>query len=416
MFSSKRPSVDGFVSISPAVCSSTLRGDRRGRRCRARRSRPSSARSPAIVTLAGFVPCAVSGITIFRRCSSSPRSAKYARISSRPVSSPWLPAAGWRLTASSPVTSRRISCSSPLELERALRGVLVDERMQVAEPRQPDEALVDARVVLHRAGAERIEARVDPEVAVRERGEVAQHLGLGELRQARRLAAGELRPGPAAPGGRAAARRARGGPAASARRSAPRHGASASARRSISSVVRFSVTATRSASSRPGVVASERVAGIDAPRARGADRVGRAPSGADRKLLERCLIRETASSSPRSPRRSFAYCGERHAGLPRLAQPLRAEQREVHQPRQREQGLVGGDVRRRLLAPDVLLARLQGEDIAALARGVQRLADDPAREPADVAPRARRGTRSAGRRSSSKLPADWPSPIASAQP
>src|SRR5439155_21144002 len=41
------------------------------------------------------------------------------------------------------------------------------------------------------------------------------------------------------------------------------------------------------------------------------------------------------------------------------------------------------DVRRRLLAPDVLLARLEGEDIAALARGVYRLADDPAWHPAD---------------------------------
>ena len=59
--------------------------------------------------------------------------------------------------------------------------------------------------------------------------------------------------------------------------------------------------------------------------------------------------------------------------------PCGPEQREVHQARQGEQGLVGGDVRGRLLAPDVLLARLQGEDIAALSRGVYRLADDPAR-------------------------------------
>ena len=137
MFSSKRPSVDGFVSISPAVCSSTFAAqvvevDVAARVGRDRRR----ARSPAIVTLAGFVPCAVSGITILRRCSPSPRSSKYARISSRPVSSPWLPAAGWRLTASRPVTSRRISCSSPLELERALRRVVLDERVQVAEARQ----------------------------------------------------------------------------------------------------------------------------------------------------------------------------------------------------------------------------------------------------------------------------------------
>ena len=56
----------------------------------------------------------------------------------------------------------------PLELEGALRGVVLDERMELREPRQPDEPLVDARVVLHRAAAEGIEARVDPEVARRE--------------------------------------------------------------------------------------------------------------------------------------------------------------------------------------------------------------------------------------------------------
>ena len=76
--------------------------------------------------------------------------------------------------------------------------------------------------------------------------------------------------------------------------------------------------------------------------------------------------------------------GERQAGLPQLAKPLRPEQAQVHEPGQREQRLVGGDVRRRLLAPDVLLARLQGQHIAALARGVHRLADDPARQPAHV--------------------------------
>src|SRR5207248_6120259 len=69
--------------------------------------------------------------------------------------------------------------------------------------------------------------------------------------------------------------------------------------------------------------------------------------------------------------------------LPQLAEPLRPEPREVDQSRQRQQGLVRRDVRRRLLAPDVLLARLEGEDIAALARGVYRLADDPAGHPAD---------------------------------
>src|SRR5439155_690921 len=70
---------------------------------------------------------------------------------------------------------------------------------------------------------------------------------------------------------------------------------------------------------------------------------------------------------------------QRQAGLPQLAQPLRPEPREIDEPAEREERLVRGDVRRGLLPPDVLLPGLQGEDIAALARGVYRLADDAPR-------------------------------------
>ena len=62
--------------------------------------------------------------------------------------------------------------------------------MQVAEARMGDHPLVDARVVLHRARAERVEAGVDPERPRGELGEVANELGLGDFRQpGRRLAA-----------------------------------------------------------------------------------------------------------------------------------------------------------------------------------------------------------------------------------
>ena len=80
----------------------------------------------------------------------------------------------------------------PLELERALDRVLVGERMQPREPGQRHEPLVDPGVVFHRAAAERVEAGVDAEVARRELGEVAEHLGLGELGQPRRLLARQL--------------------------------------------------------------------------------------------------------------------------------------------------------------------------------------------------------------------------------
>ena len=58
---------------------------------------------------------------------------------------------------------------TPHELERALRSVFVLERMEIDEPGQPRSDLVHARVVLHRARAERIEAGVHAEVPRRQR-------------------------------------------------------------------------------------------------------------------------------------------------------------------------------------------------------------------------------------------------------
>ena len=69
----------------------------------------------------------------------------------------------------------------PHQLERALRRLLLLVRVQILEAGQRDDPLVHARVVLHRAAPERIKAGVDPEVAGRERREVADELGLREL-------------------------------------------------------------------------------------------------------------------------------------------------------------------------------------------------------------------------------------------
>ena len=77
----------------------------------------------------------------------------------------------------------------PHELERSLRAVLVLQRVKVGEARVADHDLVDARVVLHRAGAEGVEAGVDAEVASRQLGEVTHELELGRFRKPRRLGA-----------------------------------------------------------------------------------------------------------------------------------------------------------------------------------------------------------------------------------
>src|SRR2546425_6709314 len=129
---------------------------------------------------------------------------------------------------------------------------------------------------------------------------------------------------------------------------------------------------------------------MDATLTRRRDDLARVPSDAYGKLLERCLIGEHELEPGAFCELLFRVRAQRQAGLPQLADSLRSQPREIDEPAEREQRLIRGDVRGGLLTPDVLLAGLQGEDIAALARGVYRLADDPARHPADeLAPRSK---------------------------
>src|SRR5262249_46031442 len=135
----------------------------------------------------------------------------------------------------------------------ALRSGLVLERVEPRESRERRQAFVDPRVVFHRAGAEGIEARVDAEVARGELGEVADELELRYLRQARRVAAaGRLR---YLRRREALVAREVGGSATGLRllvdEPHPDPSASTSARRSICSGVRRSVTATSRTSSSP---------------------------------------------------------------------------------------------------------------------------------------------------------------------
>src|SRR4029453_10576805 len=76
------------------------------------------------------------------------------------------------------------------------------------------------------------------------------------------------------------------------------------------------------------VAAPQRVPGMDAPLACGADRVLRVPSDAHDKLLECCLFgkRELDTRVHESCLRVVA---EAHAGLPQLAETLRPEPREI---------------------------------------------------------------------------------------
>ncbi len=72
------------------------------------------------------------------------------------------------------------------QLERALHRRDRLQRMEVGEAGQPRHLLVEPRIVLHRARAERVEAAVDRVVLLRQPGEVAHDLRLAEAGQADR--------------------------------------------------------------------------------------------------------------------------------------------------------------------------------------------------------------------------------------
>src|SRR5262249_3583469 len=153
----------------------------------------------------------------------------------------------------------------PHELKRSLRVLVVGVRVQVAETGQRGQALVYPRVVLHRAGAERVEARVDAERAVRESRDVPYDLRLRELGEPRRTRAAERlgqlrhrelgarRTSGSPPRARALEDQRRRAPrgAGLGRDAHPHTSSSTLARRSTSATLFFSVTAASRTSSMP---------------------------------------------------------------------------------------------------------------------------------------------------------------------
>ena len=70
--------------------------------------------------------------------------------------------------------------------QRALHRLLRLQRMEIAKARQPRHLLVEPRIVLHRAGAERIKPRIDRVIHARQPHVMAHHFRLGQARQADR--------------------------------------------------------------------------------------------------------------------------------------------------------------------------------------------------------------------------------------
>ncbi len=276
----------------------------------------------------------------------------------------------------------------PHQLQRALGPLRALERVQAGVAGQRRDALVQARVVLHRARAQRVEARVQVEVALGQLHVVAHDLGLGDLGQAGALGAAEtigqqpvdLRHVQLGGDERAAPGRALLedglGHAVTASRTTARDTASTS--RSISSRERSSVIATSSAFSS------------------GSARPGLMPSAAQRSTTSSTRHGERhgelADHGLRMPRLHAVDRAQRLAGvvgalqqqLAQLDDALPAQPRQVDDAAQRVERLRGADVRRRLLAADVLLARLQREHEPALAVHVHRLAGDAPRHAPQV--------------------------------
>ena len=236
-----------------------------------------------------------------------------------PTNSPCAPAAGCRVTRSRPEISASAASSSQASASKPCTSRSVRERMHGREARQARDRLVHLRVVLHRARAERVEARVDAVVPLREAREVAHHVELGELGKsgmssrtssapssratldARHVGRSSGTPAPARAATTRTARRlaehrARCGPGAVTPRARARARRSA---RACSS--RWRTRAGGSACS--AIEARERHAGLDAP-ARGSARALRASFG----HVDHELVEDGRRERQREARRARARC------------------------------------------------------------------------------------------------------------
>ena len=106
-------------------------------------------------------------------------------------------------------------------------------------------------------------------------------------------------------------------------------------------------------------------------------------SSADRELADDRLLVQQLDAVERGQRLARVR-GALQEQLAQLDDALAPEPRQVDDAAERVERLRGADVRRRLLAADVLLARLERQDEAALAVDVLRLAGDAAGHPPQV--------------------------------
>ena len=286
------------------------------------------------------------------------------------------------------------------------------ERMDVAEARQPRHLLVEARVVLHGARAQRIDAGVDGVVLLAEAHVVAHRLRLGEAGQIERRACGhdcrvaslsrlrrssprrqvnagdlgaadledqrllDLKPAVGGEGGVAGEVVGVGGRGRAAlvvQHQSTSFSAATKAARSAS--VLISVDATTSRSARSGLSGSSRDTGTPAEHAlRGEllDDRRRIAGQAHGELVEERVVEDAYAGNFRKRFSQRHGVGVVERG--QVSQARLAEQSHVDGEGQRAKSGVGADVGRRLVAADVLLAGRERQHETAPAFRVDRLA------------------------------------------
>ena len=240
----------------------------------------------------------------------------------------------------------------------ALRLVGWRERMDLGEARQRDRDHFRRCVELHRAGTERDHAAVQRDVLLLEPLEVAQHLVLGAVLVEHRLLE---------------ERRV----ACKLRRDRRRRTAQVTAQHGCEP---HQFLAGHRLIERDADACVADPSQVEALRQRRPhQRIG--ACGLDHDGVEEHVVHQAMAT----PRRRIGQQSRLQVHPPRDAlQPLRSVPHGVTAGDHRQQHLRGADVRRRLLAPDVLLARLQREPHRRLARRILRNADQSSRHVALV--------------------------------
>src|SRR5581483_9497125 len=382
MLRSKSPSVLGSVIISAATAwpwrSSAARRSSRSM-SPSGRAFTATTSNPAIAAVAGFVPCAESGTSTVRR-AASPRSASHAWITRTPANSPCAPAIGASAVPAMPVISASISCRPCMSASApcaSSAGCIGCASANPGSAATKSSTLGLSFIVQEPSGymcvsiaqficERRVKWRTTSSWASSGRRRSRRSRSRGGAGCAGTSLAG--RPTPMRPG------RERSMAVGSVIGERLQQRVDLGARVHLGDAQQHAV--------RAGLRHVE--AADDAPGAQAALELRHGHGRADDELVEERLVTFDRVTVERVDAVGGVVC-LLVAELGDAAEAARSERLEPDGRGERDELLARADVARRALAPDVLLARLQGEHVAGAALEVLRLADDAPGHLADVA-------------------------------